>query len=181
MRSGPAYTWGTTARDRSRSFPCDQHLPDAEDAYFRGVDVDAPAEVLFRWLCQLRVAPYSYDWIDNRGRCSPRELTPDLERLSVGQSVMRIFKLVEFDLDRHLTILTPRPSRLFGEVAVSYLVVSMGPLHCRLLVKVLVRHPSAAPLHRFSRELLPWGDLVMMRRQLRTLKHLAERRHGAGG
>jgi hypothetical protein len=174
MRTGPAYTWGTSAPDRSVSFPCEHHLPGAEDAYFRGLDIAAPAAVLFRWLCQLRVAPYSYDWIDNRGRRSPRSLTAVLERLSVGQSVMTIFKIVEFEVDRHLTIMTPRPSRLFGEVAVTYLIIRVHPSYCRLLVKVLVRHPPAAPLHRLGRELLPWGDVIMMRRQMLNLKHLAE-------
>ena len=71
-----AWTWGTTAAERTRPFPCDRWLPGADDALFRAVDVDAPARVVFRWLCQLRVAPYSYDWIDNFGRTSPRRLTP---------------------------------------------------------------------------------------------------------
>ena len=67
----------------------------------------APAEVVYRWLCQLRVAPYSYDWIDNRGRRSPRELTPGLEQLAEGQTVM-IFRLVSFAWGRHLTLVTPQ-------------------------------------------------------------------------
>jgi hypothetical protein len=176
MRSDIAHTWGATARERTElAFPCDRYLPGAEDAYFRAVDVAAPPATLFRWLCQLRVAPYSYDWIDNLGRRSPRQLTPGLERLAVGQRVMMIFELVELEPDRHLTVLMRRASWLFGEVAVTYLVVPRDARACRLVAKVLVRHQRRPLQHLLGRELLPWGDLLMMRRQLLTLRDLSER------
>ena len=70
--------WGSTAAERAMPLPCDDALPDATDAYHRAVDVEADAAVVFRWLCQLKVAPYSYDWIDNLGRRSPQRLTPGL-------------------------------------------------------------------------------------------------------
>ena len=34
----------------------------------------APAERVWPWVTQIRLAPYAYDWIDNLGRRSPREL-----------------------------------------------------------------------------------------------------------
>ncbi len=83
-----AHEWGSTPADRAIDFPCDRHLPDAEDTLYRAVDVNAHSAVVFRWLCQLRVAPYSYDWLDNWGRESPRTLTPGLDQLAVGQRVM---------------------------------------------------------------------------------------------
>lgn len=55
------------------------------------------AELVFLWLCQLRRAPYSYDWIDNFGRRSPREADPQLSELEVDQSVMTIFTLTGFE------------------------------------------------------------------------------------
>lgn len=169
------YTWGTSADERAQPFPCDQYLPDAEEAYFRGVDVRAPVEVLFRWLCQLRAAPYSYDWIDNWGRRSPRRLTPGLERLAVGQRMMSIFELVEFEPDRHLTvvIVDPGAKALFGAVVGSYAVVPRAGGGCRLIVKLLVRYPRNH--WAWIRWVLPWGDLIMMRKQLLNLKYLAER------
>jgi hypothetical protein len=54
------------------SFPCDRHVDSPDAAYFRRVVVQAPCAVVFRWLCQLRVAPYSYDWIDNWGGAARR-------------------------------------------------------------------------------------------------------------
>jgi hypothetical protein len=170
-----AWTWGTTAAERAHPFPCDRWLPGADDALFRAVDVDAPAAVAFRWLCQLRVAPYSYDWIDNFGRQSPRALTRGLDPLAVGQRVMSFFEIVEFEHDSHVTAVTR--SALFGEIAASYVVVRRGEATCRLVVKLLVRHPPA-PVGWMTRALLPWGDLVMMRKQLLTLKSLAERQAG---
>ena len=171
-----AWTWGTTAAERTRPFPCDRWLPGADDALFRAVDVDAPARVVFRWLCQLRAAPYSYDWIDNFGRPSPRELTPGLDALAVGQRVMSFFAIVEFERGRHVTAVTR--SALFGEIAASYVVVPDGDGRCRLIAKLLVSH-TRGPIGWITRALLPWGDLVMMRKQLLTLKTLAE--GSAGG
>ena len=137
------------------------------------MSVAAPVPVMFRWLCQLRLAPYSYDWIDNLGRRSPKELVPGVERLEIGQRVMTIFRLVDFEPDRHLTVLL-RGSRLFGDVACTYLVTPQGDEHCRLAVKLLVNYPGPAPATLLARTLLPAGDLVMMRRQLLNLKGLAE-------
>lgn len=169
-----ASTWGSTAAERALAFPCDRHLPDADGAYFRAVPVDAPVAVAFRWLCQLRVAPYSYDWIDNLGRRSPRRLTPGLEDLAVGQTFMTMFELVEFERDRHLTLHSRRFRRAFGDVAVTYMLLPLGDERCRLVAKLLVRHTGGRAVAFLRAALLPWGDVVMMRRQLLNLKELAE-------
>ena len=131
---------------------------------------------MYRWLCQLRVAPYSYDWIDNRGRRSPRRLTPGLEALAVGQRAMTIFEIAAFEWGRHLTLATPeggRGERLFGRTWVTYRVVPCGEGASRLLAKLRVAPPPG--LHGWLvAHLLPLGDLVMMRKQLLTLARLAE-------
>lgn len=170
-----AFTWGSRPAERRLPFPCDPHIPEAEAAYFRAVDVQAPAEILFRWLCQLRVAPYSYDWIDNGGRRSPTRLTPGLEQLAVGQRFMTIFTLLSFTPDEQLTlaITAPRSRAFFGQIVLTYAVLPQTPDRCRLVVKLLVNYPPNLRV-RFMRWFLPWGDVIMMRRQLRTLRRLAE-------
>jgi hypothetical protein len=129
---------------------------------------------VFRWLCQLRAAPYSYDLVDNLGRRSPRELTPGLDELEVGQRVMSIFDLVEFERDRHLTLKLRRAQRAFGDAAVTYMVVPAGERGARLVVKLLVRHGGGHARAWAMRRVGPGLELVMMRKQLLTLKRLAE-------
>jgi hypothetical protein len=173
-----ALTWGTEEAERRLPFPCDAYAPEADAVYFRGITVRAAPERLFRWLCQMRVAPYSYDWIDNRGHRSPRALTPDLERLAIGQSMMRIFSIVDFAKDRHITLRIKHATgafSLFGDLALTYLIVPDSPSSCRLLVKIVVRYPRSIT-GAIMRRVLPWGDLVMMRRQLLNFRSLAEGR-----
>ncbi len=164
------YSWGVTAAERTISFPCDRYLSPFDAAYFRAVPVQAKAAVVFRWLCQLRVAPYSYDWIDNGGKLSPRELIPGLDQLQVGQSVMTIFRLVDFEPNRHITLRLSGARANFGEIVGSYVIFPQEGAWCRLVVKLLVRYPPSRT-GALMRRWLPWGDLFMMRKQLLTLKH----------
>lgn len=170
--------WGTTPAERERPYPCDALLPDDAQALYRGITVDAPPSVVFRWLCQLKVAPYSYDLIDNLGRRSPHELVPGVEHLEVGQRVL-IFELASFAVDEHLTVMA-RGHRVFGDVAITYAVAPEGRTgadggapRTRLLAKLLMV-PVGGPAGAVLRRVLPLGDLVMMRRQLLNLKARAE-------
>jgi hypothetical protein len=143
------------------------------DAYYRGINVRAAPDLIFRWLCQLRVAPYSYDVIDNLGRRSPGELTPGLDDLAAGQTVMQLFEIVSFERPVHLTLTARSEGGLVGGIAVSYMIIP-GQASCRLLAKLgLPRRGGVRAA--LARLLLPWGDLVMMRKQFCTLRDLAER------
>jgi hypothetical protein len=173
-RDSPAYVWGATAAECARAQPCDSFLTNADNALFRAVNIAVPPAVAFRWLCQLRVAPYSYDWIDNRGRQSPLTLTPGLDQLAIGQRVMGVFRIVDFKPNRHLTIVLDSPSAaaFLGQVAITYALSSRHG-NSRLLVKLLIRYPRSL-LATAMRYTLPLADLIMMRKQLLNLKHLAE-------
>ena len=164
--------WGSTAEERASSWPCDGFLPDADLAVYRSVDVAAPVAIVYRWLCQLSVAPYSYDCIDNGCRRSPRTLTPGVDELVVGQRMVSIFDLVAFTPGEQITIRSR--SAVFGEVVGTYRVLPTSGRTSRLAVKLIVRH-RRDPLGWLWKLVLPAGDLVMMRKQLLTLARLAER------
>ena len=163
-------SWGVTAAERAAPLPCDELVPGEAMVLDRAVDVAAPAAVTFRWLCQLRVAPYSYDLIDNGGRRSPRTLTPGLDRLEVGQRMCRIFTLDSFVPGSSLTLrlTSARGRRAFGDAAITYVVRPTGPATSRILARV--RTAGLDPVRRWA---LGWGDLIMMHKQLRTFAALA--------
>lgn len=167
--------WGVEATERALEYPCDRHLPDADEAWYRGVDVAAPVALVYRWLCQLRIAPYSYDLLDNFARRSPQELVPGIDELATGQRVMHVFELAEFERDRHFTARVTRARAVFMHTAVSYVVLAAPGGGTRLLVKVVFRYPRQRLLRPALRALLPISDTIMMRRQLANLRRLAER------
>ena len=159
--------WGVTDDDVARRYPCDDHLTDPSWAAWRGVTVQAPPAAVWPWLVQVRLAPYSYDWIDNRGRRSPQELralpdpVPDEPfTASGGRPAGRVLAA---EREAHVTV------TIMGAV-MSYVLVPAAPTGpTRLLMKLVGEH------NRLVAPLLCVGDLVMARRQLLNLKRLAER------
>jgi len=164
-------TWGSSAAERAAEYPCDG-LIERPHVVFRAIDVNAPAPLVFRWLCQLRVAPYSYDCIDNLGRRSPRRLTPGLDHLAIGEQFMAMFRLVEFEDGRSITL--DSDTALFGRVAGTYRVDPVADDRSRLVVKFAFAGRNGVHDRALSL-FLPAGDLIMMRKQLLTLKALSER------
>jgi hypothetical protein len=65
--------WGVSDSEVLRAYPCDDFVTAPVLQAWRGVRIEAPAGAVWPWVAQIRLAPYSYDWIDNRGRRPPRE------------------------------------------------------------------------------------------------------------
>lgn len=160
----PGQVWGATPAEVAAEMPCDSTLSGTLTVADRAISVAAAPHVVFAWLCQLRVSPYSYDLLDNFGRHSPRERDPALMELAVGQRFMSMFELVDFARDEHITLLSP------PRIAVTYAVRENGIRGAsRLHVRVVFDGP------RWVAVPLVLGDFLMMRKQLLTLKELAER------
>ncbi|MEU3465610.1 hypothetical protein ABZ721_37445 [Streptomyces sp. NPDC006733] len=162
-------SWGATEQECAAAYPCDDHLPQPYLSFHRAVDIDAPVPLAFRWLCQIRTGAYTY----GRQHSSSRTLTPGAERLALGQRFLA-FDLVAFEPDRHLTGVTyPAARRAYGLLAVTYQVAERAPGASRLVVRLNAATPTG--LARIRAVALAGGDTVIMRKQLLTLKALAER------
>jgi hypothetical protein len=156
--------WNVSDDEVARSYPCDEIVLRPTLQAWRGVTVHTTRDVLWPWVAQIRLAPYSYDWIDNLGRRSPQRLMglPDpVVGESFSTAATRPFgRILAVEPTKHLT----------GEImgaCISYVLVPQGQ-STRLLMKIVTTT---------SRWLAPWlsiGDLVMARRQLLNLKALAE-------
>ena len=171
--------WGATPDDLARGYPADTALDGPVRLLTRAVDVAAPAQLGWRWLCQVWVAPYSYDWIDNRGRRSRQELTPGADQLVVGQRAL-IFRVVDVEPGHQWSaVMLPGAARWFGDVAITYAAEPVTDRSCRMVCRLAVSQSTL--LDRVRSRVLAWGDLVMMRRELLNLKSLAERDARRGG
>jgi len=124
----------------------------------------------------LHIAPYSYDWIDNYCRKSPPRLIRGADQVKVGQRwFLKIFELVEFEPGRQLTLHIGRARWFWGpDVGATYLLVPYDLNSCRLIVNV-VTYAKPGIIGALRRELYPWGELVMMQKQLLTFKRLSEK------
>ncbi len=163
--------WGVSDAETSRAYPCDEFVPAPTLRAWRGVQVAAPPEAVWPWVAQVRLAPYSYDWIDNRGRRSPRELR-GLPEPRVGERFTAVGgralgRIVSVEPGKQLT------GTIMGAY-MSYVLVPQDQGATRLLLKVVMR---TTPVRAVG---LSVGDLFMARRQLLNLKRLAERHGGAG-
>jgi hypothetical protein len=158
--------WGVTDDETTRHYPCDDVVRAPTLLAWRGVSVHASPTAVWPWLRQVRLAPYSYDWIDNRGRRSPRRLMA-LPEPCVGDAFTTaggrdLGRIVSVDPEVQLT------ATILGAL-MSYLLVPAGDGTTRLLLKVVMTGS------RLAAPVLSLGDLVMARRQLLNLKALAER------
>jgi hypothetical protein len=156
--------WGVTRTETRIRFGCDAFVPDPTLTAWRGVTVHAEPDVVWRRLRQVRLAPYSYDLLDNLGGRSPRELR-DVPDPVVGDPFTHALggdrgRVLAVDPARELT------ATIMG-AHLSYAVLPHGA-GARLVLKVVARP------HRWLASALCVGDLVMARRQLLTLKRLAE-------
>jgi hypothetical protein len=163
--------WGVSDSETLLPYPCDDFVPSPVLQAWRGVLIEAPADTVWPWVTQVRLAPYSYDWIDNRGRRSPRELAglpgPEIGERFTTAGRRELGRIISVDPGKQLT------GTIMGAV-MSYVLVPRDHDRTRLLLKV-VMHTA-----RWTAPGLCIADLIMARRQLLNFKRLAERHEYQG-
>jgi hypothetical protein len=163
--------WNVRQEDFDLDYPCERYAPGVIEVFMRAIDVDAPPEVSWRWLCQLRMGPYAYDWIDNFGRRSPRELTPGVENLEIGQRMMLIFYLLEFEEGKQVTMKTR--AFFWRNIFLTYRVVPLEGNRSRIAQRCVATRRN--PFEWLFSRPWPYIECVMTRRQLMNLKEFAEK------
>lgn len=156
--------WGVSDAEVARRYGCDDLVPGPTLEAWRGVTVHADPATVWARVRQVRLAPYSYDLIDNLGRRSPRGLR-DVPEPVVGDPFTRAFGR---DQGRVRAVVPGEElTATIMRAHMSYAVLPHGDT-TRLLLKVVMG------TSRWLAAAVSVGDLVMARKQLLTLKTLAE-------
>lgn len=157
-------------------------LPASPDIHRMGrlrfIEIDASASQVFTWLSQLRVAPYSYDYIDNHGRRSPYFIVRNLPPLRIGTHCLLAFHVHAFEENTFLScrFCEPinSPLHLFIKgLYIEYRLVERGSkteLWCKVLGIV-----NRGIVSRTAFLMICGINRIMMRQQLRVIKRLSEK------
>lgn len=173
--------WGTLPHEPSLPMPGDELIPEPALSATRAIVIATPPDEVYRWFAQMgpgRAGWYSYDWIDNRGIESAREINPEWVITEPGTSMGGMagigFEVVDAIPGRQLVLVVATGSTLAFTMA--YLLERWGEDATRVIVRVRGASGRGRLSDAFVRRLLGPGDFVMVRRQLLGVRERAERR-----
>jgi hypothetical protein len=144
----------------------------------RCIEVRANPSDIFVWLKQLRIAPYSYDFIDNRWRKSPDYIIENLPPLKVNTHYLLAFHIFEFEENSFIACrfcepINPPVNLYMKGLFIEYRIVVQGTrtiLWCKTKGYFNADIFSKGFFFIFS-----VANRIMMTRQLKNIKKLSER------
>jgi hypothetical protein len=173
--------WGTLPHEPTLPMPGDELIPEPAMSATRAMVIDAPPEDVYPWFAQMgpgRAGWYSYDWIDNRGVESAREIMPDWVITEPGASMGGMagirFRVVDARPGSQLVLMVETRSPL--SFTMGYRFEPWGEHATRVIVRVRGASGRGWWQDATIRHLLGPGDFVMVRRQLLGVKERAEQR-----
>jgi hypothetical protein len=153
-------------------------IPDTDcRELIRSIEIHAKTSDIFVWLKQLRIAPYSYDFIDNRGRKSPDFIIENLPPLKVNTHYLLAFHIFEFEENSFITCrfcepINPPVNLYMKNLFFEYRIVVQGSktqLWCKIKGNINTDPSSKGFFFIFS-----VANKIMMARQLKNIKKLSE-------
>ena len=143
----------------------------------RSIEIKATASEIFVWLKQLRIAPYSYDFIDNKCRKSPDYIIENLPSLKVNTHYLLAFHIFGFEENSFIVCRFCQPinspmNRYMKDMFIEYRITEQGTktkLWCKIRGYINTDISSKGFFFIFS-----VMDKIMMARQLKTIKKLSE-------
>jgi hypothetical protein len=180
--------------ERSKSLAGDELLSDGVAEVTDGVTILASPQQIWPWLLQMgcrRAGYYSFDWLDNGGARSSRELVPELLELSIGQVLpaapesdegFEVLKLepghalvlgglYDAEASKQLPFRSARPER-YWQVTWAFVLEQLDQQSTRLHVRARASFPASGRLHA------AWIRPVHHFMQSQMLKQLASRVEG---
>jgi hypothetical protein len=157
-------------------------LPGISNTYsrelLRSIEIKAGASAIFTWLKQLRIAPYSYDFVDNRFRKSPEYIIENLPPLNVNTHFLLAFHLFRFEENSFIVCrfcqpVNPPVNKYLKDLFIEYRITEQGPvsrLQCK--IKGYLNDDIYSRGFFFIFSLV---NRIMMTRQLRNIKKLSEK------
>ena len=143
----------------------------------RCIEINANASDIFVWLKQLRIAPYSYDFIDNRCRKSPDYIIENLPPLKVNTHFLLAFHIFQFEEDsfivsRFCEPINPPLNLYMKDLFFEYRIVEKGTntqLWCKIKGCFNTDMSSKGFFYIFS-----VVNKIMITRQMKNIKKLSE-------
>jgi hypothetical protein len=156
-------------------------LPDISNTecreLIRHIEIQAGASDIYVWLKQLRVAPYSFDFLDNGGRKSPEYIIENLPPLRINSHFLLAFHIYGFEENKYIAgrfcvpVITP-VNRYMKDMFIEYRIEESGT-NARLWCKVRGWFNCDITSRGFF-YIFSVVNLIMTKRQLVKIKKLSE-------
>jgi hypothetical protein len=168
--------WGATNEECERLLPGDDLVQAPTLDATRAMTIRAQPSDIWPWLAQVgvnRAGWYSYDWLDNLGRPSAREIIAELQDIEVGDLIpmspdgTQGIRVHALDLPYSMIWGTP------GDTSWAWVLDPQPDGTTRLISRVRSRYRWLSPSIAFSM-LLEFADIWMMRRMLLNLRERVE-------
>lgn len=154
--------WGATDAEVAARMPGDDVVPDCQFVFTRAITIDAPSEVVWRWLVQVGLGKpgfYSNDLLDNAAHPSADRIIDELQHPQVGDWVP-MFTMLNDVTAFKIAGVDPPESLLWVKPESTWSWKLIGGGGSSALIAVL---------------LVELGDFPMIRKMLRGINQRAER------